>query len=109
VAVTVDDVAEHLGFAVPPPDPDAVQRVLDSAHAVIDPHLIVEPVGVQLQVYDTCVLRVCSELWAWRSTPQGVVTFADGSTSVQPVLRDAWWPVEPVMIHAGLASAAVVA
>jgi hypothetical protein len=105
VAVSVDDVAVHLGFMLPAPDPDAIQRVLDAATAIITPHLSVTVVpftSEQVQVIDLSILRICSELWAAQSTPTGTVTFADGSEGLQPVLRDAYYAVEANLQRAGV-------
>jgi hypothetical protein len=109
--IDADQVADHLGFAPGAADEADMERLLGSARAVIEPHLLPRIVPMpadQEDVYDMCLLRVCSELWAWRDTPQGTVTFADGSTSTAPVTRDAVSAVLPTLASAGLATAVSV-
>jgi hypothetical protein len=109
--ITTDDVADHLGFAPGTADDADMERLLGAARGVIAPHLLphVAPLPADMQaVVDTCLLRVCSEMWAWHDTPSGTVTFADGSTSSAPVTRDALNAVLPTLIDAGLAVAVAV-
>jgi hypothetical protein len=103
VAITVDDAAEFLGFAPGTYDPVAVGRVVGAASAAISPQLIVDALSPdQQQTLDLARLRMVSELWMWQNTPTGQQVFADGTTIPQPVLRDAYWAVKPLLAQAGL-------
>lgn len=108
MTVTVDDLAEFLSFAVTPADQaDALQRVLDSAWAIIAPHLI-ETAGSPLpapqqQALDLAQLKAAGELWRWQHTAGGgQYQYADGVDVPMPVYRDAYFGVQPLLAHAGL-------
>jgi hypothetical protein len=105
--VTVDDLAVFLGWSAPPADQtEALQRVLDAAAAAITPHLIdtVNPLPAgQQQALDTAQLKAAGELWRWQqSTGGGQYVYADGQDYPNPVYRDVYHGVQPLLMHAGL-------
>ena len=117
MSVTLDDLWGHLsgGGATPPPPElaDALQRCLDTATAVIAPHLQAD-VGVwtpeQTQALDLATLRAAQELWTWKdSGGAGEAAWMDGSEALRPVYRDVFHTVQPTLAHAGLIPPTVVA
>lgn len=76
--VTVEDLAKHLGFSEVPTDSEAMQRSLDTAVNMIDPHIIIEP-HVDIPVYELAVLTIAGDMWRRKDAPGGVFGFADGT------------------------------
>jgi hypothetical protein len=56
----------------------------------------------QQQALDTAQLRVAAELWRWQQANAGSTMYADGQDYPQPVYRDVYYSVQPVLMHAGL-------
>jgi len=109
MSVSVEDAADFLGFPPGGYEYAWVDRVLGSAVAAIGAHLVAAPPpsSDQEQALDLATLRMVAELWAWQNTPTGQQVFADGSTMPSPVLRDAYWAVKPLLVHAGLVASGV--
>lgn len=110
MAVTVDDLAKHLGFPQAPSDTEAMQRVLDAAVAAIDPHIIVDDY-VDNPMYEMSILTVAADYWRQKDAPRGIYGFADGSDyySVNALPRNSIPVVWPWLANAGLVAAVVVA
>ena len=96
---------------IAPPDRlEALETAANTAAAVIAPHLIVDaPSSAQQDVLRTAQLRAGAEIWRWQQSTTGEYGFADGSDLPLPVFRDVFHTVQPVLMHAGLVAAAVVA
>lgn len=76
--VTVEDLAKHLGFSEVPVDSESMTRALDSAIAIIDPH-IVGTGFADHPTYELSVLTIAGDLWRRKDAPGGVFGFADGT------------------------------
>lgn len=107
MAVTVDDLATHLGFAATPADTETLERALGTAEAVITPHVfgVNPPTPAQTHALDQCVLIVAGTVWRAKDAVGGSFVFADGTSSVGVLPRDLLRPVLPILIEAGLARA----
>lgn len=111
MAVTVEDVAKSLGFTAVPADPEAMQRALDAAVAVIDPHIIVDDYQDH-PVYEDAVLTLASDNWRQKDAPRGVsYGIADGSDFYGQgnLTRNTLPLLLPKLASAGLIAAAVIA
>lgn len=100
MAVTLEDLADHLGMSYPVEDPASLQRALDTATAVIEPYLIV-PMADRNQgqnaAYDQSVLTVAGDVWRRKDAPGGVYGFADGGDYPTALPRDPLTPVRPIL------------
>lgn len=110
MAVTVDDLAEHLGFAATPVDTEALTRALDTATAIIQPYIVVESPGQgQVATLDLAILTVAGDLWRRKDAPGGTYAFGDNSEYVDTLPRDPISSVWAWLVGAGLVNPAVVA
>lgn len=107
--VTIEDLAKHLGFVAPPADQEPMQRCLDSAKALINPH-IVTPDYQDHPTYELALLTVAADFWRLKDAPRGSYVFGDGTE--MPLMnnpRNTLPAVWPWLANAGLVSATVVA
>ena len=110
MAVDIEDLGKHLGFATLPADTEAMQRCLDAAATVMAPHLIVEDF-VDNPAYELSLLTMAADFWRQKDAPRGIYGFADGSDyySVNALPRNLLPAVWPWLANAGLVDATVVA
>lgn len=110
MAVTVDDLAQHLGFAVTPADPETLERALGAARAIIAPHLDPTVVATpdQTHTLDLATLICAGSLWRAKDAHGGSYVFAEGTDHVGVLPRDAFATVRPMLAEADLIPAVTV-
>ena len=109
MAVTIDDLSEFLGFMKVPSNPEFMQRCLDSAFAMLNPHMVT-PDYQNHPVYESAILTIAADLWRIKDSPRGSYVFGDGTE--MPLInapRNTLPAVWPWLANAGLVKAAVVA
>lgn len=109
MAVTVADLAEHLGFPAPPTETEVLDRALGTAQAMITPHLLpdVPATPDQWHALDLAVLTCAQDLWRRKDSIGGAYTFGDGSDVGGFLPRDQLASVWPILTAAGLVRVAV--
>lgn len=110
MAVSVGDLAEHLGFAATPADTDSLARALDTATAMLTTYVIVDaPTPGQSATLDLATLTVAGDLWRRKDSPGGQYSFGDMSDFPAALPRDPLSSVWAWLVGAGLVNPAVVA
>jgi hypothetical protein len=111
MTVTVDDLAQHLGFATTPADTDVLDRVLSTAEAMLLPYLLpgLEPSPDQAAALDLATLTVAQDLWRRKDSSGGSFLWGDGSDSGGVLPRDQIHSVWPILCAAGLVAPTVFA
>lgn len=110
MAVTLEDLAAHLGMMGVPPDPAQLERALESATATVRAQLVRDPQGPhEGHVLDQAVLIVAGDLWRRKDAPGGTYGFADGVDYPASLPRDPLAPVRSMLTSVGLFAGAVVA
>jgi hypothetical protein len=111
VTVTIDDLAELLGFPATPADPEQLDRALSTARAIITPYLIADliPTADQTAALDFATLTVAKDLWRLKDSAGGNFLWGDGSDSGGILPRDQLNSVWPTLCSAGLVQPTVIA
>ena len=111
--VDAADLAKHLGFVVTPTDTEALTRALNTARAMIRPHLradLPSPLHEDQQsVLDLALLTVGGDIWRRKDAPGGVYMFPDLADVPSVLPRDPLVTVWAWLVEAELVRAAVVA
>lgn len=107
MSVDVADLARHLGYPATPADPTHLQRVLDTASALIAPYLV-DPLA-DTATLDLATLTVAGDLWRRKDAPGGQYGFADGADYPTTLPRDPLVSVWAWLVESGLVNGSVVA